>query len=150
MLKPKEHVVIGHSCQYHWYLKMLFIFIGVKVLHICPNRFRNRSSLSVCAIEDPSVIVHPDLSQADQVVDDDRAAIWEGVRALCTENVPYNRTRNNLQKASTLPDLPNRIHTVQGNTGAGNIYCFGCIKRNSLTLKDISKFSPPQNCIWSS
>ena len=70
-----------------------------------PNLFKYVSSLSICTIEDPFVVVHPDLGQADQVAGDRRDTFGESVGAFCAENVPYNRTRNNLQLTSTLPDL---------------------------------------------
>ena len=77
---------------------------------------KNGSGLSVCPIEDPFVVVHPDLSQADQVAFDYRTAIGEGVGALSAENVPDDRARNDLQLTSTLPDLQKRGHKAQGKT----------------------------------
>lgn len=81
---------------------------------IYANRFKNGSSPPGCTIVDPFVVIHPDLSQADQVADDYKGAGGEGVGALFAENVPYNRTRNNLQLTSTLPDLQWRENTAQG------------------------------------
>ena len=91
----------------------------VEILCICPNRFRKRSGPSVRTIEDPFVVIHPDLSQADQVAKDDSTAIWKGVGALFTENVPNNRTWNDFQKAPTLPDLWCGKHTAH-QAEAGN------------------------------
>lgn len=118
------------------------------MLCICTNLIKNGSSLSVCTIEDPFVVIQPDLSQADQVAGDNRGSIGESVGALFAKNMPYNRAWNNLQLTSTLPDLQWRGHTAQGKKLLPYTYFEKHWK--PLTLKDISKFSPPQNSIWSS
>ena len=67
----------------------------VKILDICINLSKNGSSHSVCTIEDPFIVVHPNLSKSDQVAGDYKRGAGVGVGAFA-ENVPYDRTRNNL------------------------------------------------------
>lgn len=63
---------------------------------VCPYGSKNEGGLSVSTIEDPSVVIHPDLSQAYQVTEDSRGTIWKAVGALVAEYVANNRTRNDL------------------------------------------------------
>lgn len=65
--------------------------------------------LQISPVEDLLVAVHPDLSQAHLIACNDTGALGEGVRTLGSEHVAYHGAGDDLQLASTLPYLTQKM-----------------------------------------